>query len=94
MERGKILDEAKGIINGERVNTYGKPEDSFTFIAEFWTAHLHACGYMPLDKKLTKKDAQMMLAEFKFARETQQGKRDNLVDAAGYIGLAGDDYDS
>jgi len=82
MERGKILDKAKAIINGERLNQYGKPEDSFTLIAELWSTYLVA--------SISEIDVALMMVLFKIARHTHQGKEDNLVDAAGYLGIAGD----
>ena len=39
-ERGAVLDEAKAVINGERQNQYGNPEDSFRLIAAFWSSYL------------------------------------------------------
>lgn len=37
-ERGTVLDEAKIIINGERQDQYGNPEDNFALIARLWSA--------------------------------------------------------
>ena len=81
-ERGSILKEAIDIINGERQSQYGDPEDSFKLIARFWEDYL--------SKPLNEKDVAIMMTLFKLARESHQGKRDNLVDAAGYLGIAGD----
>ena len=81
-ERGSILDEAKGIINGERQDVYGSPEDSFALIAEYWSSYL--------EKTVVSGDVAMMMVLFKLARESHQHKRDNLVDAAGYLGILGD----
>jgi hypothetical protein len=87
--RGSVLDEAKTIINGERQNVYGNPEDSFEVIAEMWNAYIK--GKFPnVELQLNAKDTALMMVLFKIARETHQGKRDNLIDAAGYIGIAGD----
>ena len=81
-ERGSILDEAKDVINGERQNHYGDPEDSFALIAEYWSTYM--------EKNITPQDVAMMMVLFKLARESHQHKRDNLVDAAGYLGILGD----
>ena len=86
--RGKILDEAKQIINGERQDQYGNPEDAFGRIAEYWNCFLAKWDSSVLDLK--PKDVALMMVLFKLAREEFQAKRDNLVDAAGYLGLAGD----
>jgi hypothetical protein len=86
--RGSVLAEALNIINGERKDTYGNPEDSFANIAEYWSVYLKKrFGYVVY---LSPKDVTLMMILFKIAREQNQGKRDNLVDAAGYLGIAGD----
>lgn len=91
-ELGAVLDEAKRIINGERQDQYGKPEDSFASIAELWSGYLHAvacAGRTCAD--LTPADVAHMMVLFKLARQMHgAGKRDNYVDAAGYIGIAAD----
>jgi len=83
--RGSVLKEAIGVINGERQDQYGKPEDSFALIAEFWTSYVKR-----INRDLNAKDIALMMVLFKLAREIHQGKIDNLVDGAGYIGIAGD----
>jgi len=89
MIRGSILDEAKTIINGERQDTNGNPEDSFRTVGQLWSTYLNArFEEDPID--LDGKDVALLMTLFKIARETHQGKKDNLVDAAGYLGLAGD----
>ncbi len=91
-DRGTVLDDAKTVINGDRQDTYGNPEDSFTLIAAYWAVYLSKKlgGMIPIDPK----DVTLMMTLFKIAREQHQGKRDNLVDAAGYIGIAGDMYNA
>jgi hypothetical protein len=101
-ERGTILDEAKAIINGERQNTYGDPEDSFSLIADYWNVYINKIqrkmlidhGVDPRDYELLPmlhaKDIAMMMTLFKIAREQEQGNRDNIRDASGYLGIAGD----
>jgi len=86
--RGEILKEALDIINGERIDLYGNPEDSFGDVSKYWRTYLETKFDIKIG--LTAKDVSMMLALMKIARETNQGKKDNLVDAAGYIGLAAD----
>lgn len=86
-ERGEILTEAKKIINGKRVDTYGEPENSFPFIADSWNLYLKMrFGDHPV--YLDAKDVTIMMVHFKLCREAVQGKRDNLRDAAGYLGIA------
>jgi len=83
--RGKILKEAIDIINGERQDQYGKPEDSFALIAELWTSYVKR-----INRDLNAKDIALMMVLFKIAREVHQGKVDNIIDGAGYLGIAGD----
>lgn len=89
LKRGEILfKDASANINGARQTTYGNPEDSFQMIAERWNQFL-LCRY-GFDHKLTAEDIAFMLADFKMARECNQHKRDNLVDASGYLGITDD----
>ena len=80
-ERGAVLDEAKAVINGERQNQYGNPEDSFHLIAAFWSAYL---GIAVLPRQ-----AAEMMVLLKIARQrTGRGKRDNFVDMCGFAAIA------
>jgi len=92
MKRGEILDTAKALINGDRQDQYGKPEDSFDTISRFWNTYLVARtrANPTAGVTMTPKDVCIMMALLKIAREAHQDKQDNLVDVAGYIGLAGD----
>lgn len=90
--RGSVLDEAKTVINGERQDVYGNPEDSFELISDYWTTYLRSqspemanagfCLHAP--------DVALMMTLFKIAREANQHKRDNIRDAAGYLGIYAD----
>lgn len=85
--RGKVLLEAHEIINGERQQQYGDPEDTFAEIARLWNWWLEG----KLDGKLFPADVAMMMCLMKQAREKNgAGKHDNVVDAAGYLGLYDD----
>lgn len=82
--RGKCLDKAKEVINGERQDTYGNPEDSFRVIAGYWGTYLSV--------NITSEDVMIMMALLKIARMSgQKYSHDNYVDAAGYIALADDE---
>jgi hypothetical protein len=86
MERGKKLFDAAGtVINGERQTSYGDPEDSFLWIAQRWNQYLK--GRYGATFELTAADATFMMADFKMARECNQNKPDNLIDATGYLGI-------
>lgn len=85
-QRGGVLHEAINIINGERQDVYGSPEDSFAKIADYWTTYL---GDQMTDR-ITAEDVALMMTLFKIAREANQHKRDNIIDAAGYLGIYAD----
>ena len=82
-ERGKVLDDAKAVINGERQNQYGDPEDSFRMVSNFWS------DYLGID--VSPRQAAEMMVLLKIARQrTGRGKWDNYVDMCGYASLAAD----
>lgn len=92
--RGAVLDEARAIINGERQDAYGNPEDCFKDIAFLWKWWLGimmtTCGG---SAPMKPSDVAMMMALLKIAREVHNHKRDNIVDACGYLGLYNDMID-
>lgn len=82
-QRGSVLLEALQVINGERQDQYGNPENNFERIAGFWSAYTGTV--------LTGHDVAMMMALMKIARIcTGTGTQDSYIDCAGYIGLACD----
>lgn len=81
-KRGSVLLEALEVINGQRIDQYGNPEDSFDIIAEFWSSYTG----VPLKGK----DVAMMMVLLKIAREMKTHRRDNIVDACGYLALKAD----
>lgn len=82
--RGRVLLHAHDIINGQRQQQYGNPEDSFSEIAVLWNWWL-GCR---LNVPLTAQDVAMMMCLMKQAREKNgAGKTDNIADACGYLGL-------
>lgn len=99
-ERGQVLLEAHKIINGDRQQSYGNPEDTHGVIAELWNGYMRAKsladsskllkGFMALTT-ISPKDVALMMVLFKIGRELNgAGCKDNLIDAAGYIALAAD----
>lgn len=78
-----ILDEAKEITGGDRMQAYGHPRENFSDIALMWNAYGKMMGYFPKDV-YSAKDVAMMMVLFKQCREKNH-KRDNLVDMAGYV---------
>ena len=91
----RLFTKAQKIINGERRDQYGKPQDAFTLIGDLWTRYIHSIskrghrlyGKIPY---LNPKDVAFMMVLLKVAREMHKHKRDNLVDMAGYLGLLDD----
>lgn len=83
-ERGSVLKRAINVINGERQQQYGNPEDSFSEISVLWNWWLGD----KLQVSLSSQDVAMMMALMKQAREKNgAGKTDNIVDCCGYLGL-------
>lgn len=76
--RGFVLDEANKIVNCDRNEQYGEPEDNFATIAKLWGAYLGT----PIDPM----DVAIMMTLFKIGRiEVYPDKADSWIDAAGYI---------
>lgn len=74
-----IFDEAQNIIAGARQNEYGRADQSFTNIAKVWSAILKV--------DVSPEQVALCMAGLKLVRESYAHKRDNLVDAIGYVGL-------
>lgn len=84
--RKDILDSAMKCMNGDRDQQYGKPEDSFSIIARFWTAYINSPGVA-----IERKDVAAMLGLLKIARiSSGVQKADNWVDLAGYAACGGE----
>ena len=82
---GKTLDGAKKIITGDRQKSYGSPEDCFGCIQLMWNTYIEEkYGH---DNLLSAKDISMMMVLLKLAREMQNEKKDNIVDACGYLDI-------
>jgi hypothetical protein len=83
LSAARFLTRQRRLINGERQNQYGNPEDSFRLIAAFWSSYLGIA--------VSPRQAAEMMVLFKIARQkTGKGKRDNFVDMCGYAALAAD----
>ena len=78
----QILMEAAELINGERAQNYGEPEQSFENIAAHWSTYLGI--------EITPIDVGMMMILLKVSRNGRNRyKRDNVVDICGYASLIG-----
>ena len=99
-ERGKALFDAIKIINGDRQEKHGKPEDSFGIIASLWNGYLDGLAksqdpdpeYYPLTfPTLKPQHVAQMMALMKVARTLNNAAvHDSHVDALGYLALAAD----
>jgi hypothetical protein len=90
MNRTEILQYATKLINDDRQETHGRPEDSFANIANLWSAYL--------DTPIGIQEVPIMLALMKIARTKNNPNHiDNFIDLAGYAALGGelrsDNYD-
>ncbi len=73
-----ILAEADRIVATDRQSDYGHPIDDFTRTGRMWGAIL-GIDDVPPEK------VGLCMAALKISREVNKPKRDNRVDAAGYI---------
>lgn len=83
MLRKEILERAMKCVCGGREQDYGKVENNFQRIANFWSDYLEA--------RITSKDVAAMMALLKIARiASGHAKEDNWVDLAGYAACGGE----
>lgn len=83
MNRSEILDMAKEIVNGARQENYGKPEQNFTNIANYWTLYL--------GRHVTSTDVALMMILMKLARlQNKPTHEDSWVDICGYAANGGE----
>lgn len=80
--RARTLDEAKGLVDGDRDKDYGTPTENFSMIAEA----ANAFGYSgPGGRKLEAHDVSFLQILTKLGRIVKTpGKADSWVDIAGY----------
>lgn len=69
--------EAETIVNGARQADYGHPLDDFSKTALIWSAILGI--------EVTPKQVALCMVGVKISREVNKPKRDNIVDAHGYL---------
>jgi hypothetical protein len=79
-ESDTILQEAGKIVYGDREQTYGKPGANLERIAAGWAVIFE-------DGIFTPEKVALAMTWLKIARELHRHKRDNLVDACGYLAL-------
>lgn len=77
MHRAEVLDRAKEAVTQDRAATHGRPEDTFSLIADLWTVYL--------EQEVTSVDVAHLMILLKVARAKQNPTyADNHVDVAGY----------
>ena len=89
MTRVEVLEAAISIGESEdRKTKYGKPENSFQKIADFWNAYLRG---QKRECEITDVDVGVMMGLMKIARiSTGVQQDDSFVDAVNYLALASD----
>lgn len=81
-DTGTVAAEAERLVNGKRAEQYGQPPENMARIGAVWGALL---GREPIPPRTV----AVMMAALKLARECgPEPKRDNLVDACGYLLIA------
>lgn len=81
--RSTIATEAMGVIYGDRQHDYGHPRPSFVRIAALWTALLD--DKLNPGAHITPEDVARLMVALKLSRDVNRPKRDNRVDAIGYL---------
>lgn len=76
--------EAVHLVNGDRQEAYGSPAVNWLGIAHVWSGLL----IRKLKKPITAEEAALMMSGMKIQRQFMKPKRDNMVDAHGYIVVA------
>lgn len=77
--RRELLEKATDIVEGNRDQEYGKPENNFKYIASMWNAYLNGRSHIDAD------DVANMMILLKLARaKTNPDHLDSFVDIAGY----------
>ena len=72
-----LLEEAYQLVTGDRQKDYDHPARNFDRIARLWS--------VALDKDITPEDVATCMVLVKIARQVHAPKRDNIVDAIGYL---------
>tara|TARA_Y100000992_G_C21095735_1_gene410151 strand:+ start:221 stop:499 length:279 start_codon:yes stop_codon:yes gene_type:complete len=82
--KNSILIEAARLVDGDRQQDYGHPQDDFKRIATIWSTLLEN----KLNVDLTASEVGAMMIALKLSRTAFKNKRDNWIDIAGYAHCA------
>lgn len=75
------MQEANNLVNGDRQADYGTPRGNYEGVAKVWSGLLSPI----LKRDITPEEAALMMVGLKLQRQAMKHKRDNLVDAHGYL---------
>lgn len=88
MNKQEVLEAALDIVTNDRQNDYGKAEDNFRTIAEFWSMYIRARfpeATATQRIELEPYDVAAMMVQMKISRiVTSPRKEDNWADVIGY----------
>lgn len=85
MNRTECLETAKNIVNGDRQENYGNPENNFKNISELWTTYFNMAKNTEDWYDITPTDVANMMILMKMARLINKpDHEDSWVDMAGY----------
>lgn len=87
-ERVEILNEAAGLIVGQRQQDYGTPEENFQRMADY--ANIHFGKNLKYNIPITPRQTAEYMILLKMARTINSPTRDSYVDIGGYAGIAGE----
>jgi hypothetical protein len=76
-----MVDEARRVVLGERNESYGDPRDDYLKTAKIWSGLLAH----KLKADISPEEAMLLMVGLKLSREVHRHKRDNIVDAHGYL---------
>ena len=77
-----VLDEAKGLVYGDREEEYSHPAVDFERIARFWRAYFQAQGQGAVN--IGAEDVAKLMILLKISRLMNSYHHDSVVDIAGY----------
>lgn len=89
--RGRVLTEANRLVNGDRNNQYGDPNQDFKRTAALWESYLRGCFEQRGETAIQAHDVGIMMMLLKISRISwSPGKMDSIIDAIGYGACAAD----
>jgi hypothetical protein len=76
-DKKNILQEADELVNGDRMKQYAPPKENFKRISDI--------ASVLCNREITPIECAKIMVSVKLGRAAYKFKRDNLVDAAGYL---------